>query len=504
MKIHLVFGLITVVLLVIVIGSRRQKAFSFDYVANIAETMAREDYLPAVPALPKNLRNLTAEQYKEIQWRDEKTLWRKEGLPFQVRFFHSGYLYDRRVEMFLVSDKREDVSPFRYSSGLFNLKGDLANQKFPDWIGFAGFRLYHPFNKPDALDELLAFLGGSNFQVRAKDLVYGASGSALVVNPQDTTEPETPAFTAFFLKRPDTFATEFRLYALMESRNVTGAYQFDIEAGAETRVHVRARLFFKRRVSEVGFAPLHSMFWFGENTSNTFGDFRPEVHKSDGLLLQKNNGEWLWHPLAWSTKAQVNVFTDAGRKGYGLFQRDRDFNHYQDLNSVFHKMASVWVQPVKGFEGGSVKLIQQPTKNEDSDNVLAYWEPTTPPEPLRPVDLEYVLRWVSDAHDLPPLGRCVSTRVDFQEDPERRQFFLDFTGGALDRLKQGEIPMPEVASPTGAAITECEIKKNDFNRSWRVNFFVSTKDKSRPTEVLCRLMLNGTPVTETWTYTWQP
>lgn len=500
MKIHLVFGLITAVLLVIVIGSRRQDDFSFNKVTERAEMMAREGYLSAVPALPKKLRNLDAEQYAEIHWKDERTLWRQEGLPFQVKFIHPGYTYDRKVDIEDLSEQRL----LRYSPAFFDFgKSGITADELPDWVGYGGFRLMHPFNKPDALDELLSFVGGANFRAVAKDLVYGTISRAIVVDPLQE-QTETPVFTRFWLKRPDTFSTTFTVYALLESGSVTGAYQFDIEGGAETRIRVKATLYFRRVVEQIGYAPLISMFWFGENTSNTFGDFRPEVHKADGLLMHRDNDEWVWHPLSWSAKRQINAFEDKSFKGFGLFQRDRDFNHYQDLTALFHKMPSVWVEPVKGFEDGSVYLLQNPTKDEKTDNVAVFWSPNKSPDPLKPVEIEYVLRWMTDSSDLPPLGRCLSTRVDFQQEEARREFFLDFGGGPLDRLKNGEVPTADVTASPGAVVSEVKIERNDFNKTWRISFVVNTNEKSKPTELLCRLTSNGVPLTETWSYTWTP
>ena len=39
------------------------------------------------------------------------------------------------------------------------------------------------------------------------------------------------------------------------------------------------------------------MFWHGENTDAVTNDFRPEVHDSDGLMVNTGTGEWLWRPL---------------------------------------------------------------------------------------------------------------------------------------------------------------------------------------------------------------
>ena len=39
------------------------------------------------------------------------------------------------------------------------------------------------------------------------------------------------------------------------------------------------------------------MYLFGEDAPNRFGDFRPEVHDSDGVSSWSSTGEWLFRPL---------------------------------------------------------------------------------------------------------------------------------------------------------------------------------------------------------------
>ncbi len=500
MKTHLVFGSLTVLMLVIIIGARRQEAFTFARVVTMAETMAKEGYLSTTAVLPKSLRSLDYDQYRDIRWRDERTLWRRQGLPFQVKFFHPGYLYDRPVEIFEVDGGVAE--PLRYSPAFFDFGRNQGLAEFPDSMGYAGFRVYHPINKPDVLDEILVFLGASYFRALPRDLHWGASARGLAIDAAvDKRKEEFPAFTKFWLKKPDPYAKQFTVYALLEGRSVTGAYEFVTEPGAETRIHVKAVLFFRKPAEHAGYAPLTSMYWFGENTSNTFGGFRPEVHDSDGLQIQRGNGEWVWRPLSWSRQIQINVFADDHPKGFGLLQRDRDFNHYQDLEALYHKRPSVWVQPLWGFDKGAVRLVQLPTKDEFQDNVVAMWTPAEPPRPLQPVQIEYVLRWFGDASDVPPVGRCVSTRVDYQDAPYFRHFFLDFAGGGL---KAGTPPAADIRSMTDGVISEIRVEWNDFNASWRVSFVVSTAENHKPVEVACRLSAEGKPLTETWTYTWTP
>ena len=71
----------------------------------------------------------------------------------------------------------------------------------------------------------------------------------------------------------------------MQSASVAGAYRFTISPGAETVMHVKAVIYCRQNPAVLGLAPLTSMFWHGENSAANFGDFRPEVHDSDGLML---------------------------------------------------------------------------------------------------------------------------------------------------------------------------------------------------------------------------
>ncbi|HEY5705076.1 MAG TPA: glucan biosynthesis protein G [Terrimicrobiaceae bacterium] len=504
MKTHLFFFLLTAVLLAIVIGSRRKEAFTFEDVIGMAQGMAAGRYKATAPTLPKELRSLTYDQHRDIRWKDEYTLWRRQGLPFQVRFFHPGYIFDRPVEIFH-EVANSSFERLRYSPEFFDFGKNSFRGRFPETVGYAGFRIHHPINKPDVLDEVVVFLGASYFRAVPKDMIYGPSARGLALDTAvQKREEEFPMFTKFWLRRPERFAKRLVIYGLLESRSVTGAYQFTVEPGAETRMHVRAVLFFRQKAEHAGYAPMTSMYWFGENTSDTFGDFRPEVHDSDGLLIQHGNGEWLWHPLAWSKQLQLNVFADDHPKGFGLLQRDRDFSHYQDLEALYHKRPGIWVQPLNGFDKGAVRLIQLPTKDEFQDNVAAFWTPAEAPPVLKPVEIEYVLRWFADAQDLPPVGRCISTRVDDQDKPYYRHFFLEFSGGKLAQLKPGETPTAEVSSSTGAGIADVKIEWNDFNKGWRISFYASTPESKKPNELSCKLLWNGEALTETWSYTWMP
>jgi glucans biosynthesis protein len=506
MKTHLVFAVMTVALLAFVISQRHHATLTFDHVIEYARRESLEPYQPPSP-MPDALRDLNYDQVRDIRYNEQDSLWRKEGLPFQVRFFYAAGGNTAPISVFQVN--RDGSGPVRFSADKFNfgpLVKDLSEADRAK-ADFSGFRIYYPLNKPTQLDEVAAFQGASYFRPLAKGQIYGLSARGIAI---DTLEKEDfPRFTSFWLVEPTADASTVTLYALLDGRDLTGAYEFRIQPGAETKIHVRAVLFPRHRVKDIGYAPLTSMYWYGENTSNTFGNWRPEVHDSDGLQILRSNGEWVWHPLAWATQRQVNVFTDTDAKGFGLFQRDRDFSHYQDLEAKYHMRPSAWVQPDGSWGAGSVVLMQNPAGNEFSDNVVAYWRPKDGVYPGKRVEFAYTLVTFTENAGLPPSGQCVSTRIDYQNEKYYRTVVLDFGGGDLGNQPADQNSLPDDkkvqadvwAGDTGQ-ISDVHVERIPNTGKWQVAFTVSTKQTSQPVEMGCQLKVGGKPITETWSYTW--
>src|SRR5206468_5656900 len=67
--------------------------------------------------------------------------------------------------------------------------------------------------------------------------------------------------------------------------------------------------------------------------------------------------------------------------GFGLLQRDRDFEHYQDLETHPERRASAWVEASGDWGAGFVELVEIPTPSDTNDNVVAYWVPQKAPKP---------------------------------------------------------------------------------------------------------------------------
>src|SRR5690606_10242831 len=185
-----------------------------------------------------------------------------------------------------------------YDSGDYDFgKNALQPQAWGD-LGHAGLRVHYPLNNAQYKDELVVFLGASYFRALGAGQQYGLSARGLAIDTVGGSGEEFPRFTQFWLERPAADTKQVTLFALLESPRATGAYRFDVIPGAQTVTRVQARVFLRagdRPIATLGIAPLTSMYFFGENQPRA-GDFRPEVHDSDGLLVA-NGDEWLWRPL---------------------------------------------------------------------------------------------------------------------------------------------------------------------------------------------------------------
>ncbi len=286
------------------------------------------------------------------------------------------------------------------------------NPPLPTNLGYAGFYVRYPINKPDSLDGFFSVLGASYFRALAKEQVYGLSARGLAINAgvEGKTE-EFPEFKEWWLHEPNPNTTELVLDALLDSASVTGAYEFRLHPGAATSVDIHAVLFFRRKVEWLGIVPFSSMYLYGENAPNHFGNFHPEIHDSDGLLVNTGKGDWAWRPLGQAPLFQIYKFNDENPKGFGLLQRDRDFQHYQDLDLKYNVRPSAWVTPHGDWGKGSVVLAHRPSDNPNSDNVVLFWHPDRIPQAGDRMDLDYTIDFYMNDASRPPLAYSNATWI---------------------------------------------------------------------------------------------
>jgi len=456
--------------------------------------------------LPKQLAKLTYDQWRKIRFRPEKGLWRDDSGRFEVQFFHPGFGYVEGVSVSLIegasgaAQSAGTASPpqrFPFSSELFSYEG-FSSPPASTGLEFTGFRLHTPLNVESYRDEVVVFNGASYFRPLGKGNVYGLSARGLAIDMGEPNPEEFPSFTEFYLVHPAPSDRFIWILALLESRRATGAYAFHIQPGDPTLIDVTARVFVREPVAALGIAPLTSMYLFGEDAPNRFGDFRPEVHDSDGLSMWSSSGEWLLRPLRNPQRTVTTSFRLDAPRGFGLVQRDRTFDHYQDLEARYQDRPTAWVEPLAGFEKGSVRLLEIATQLETDDNIAMAWVPDSVPPRGEPLSLSYRLH-VGSADDVQgPAARVAATRIGKTEKGAR--FLVDFTGPGL--LRGDDVRA--VVSTTGGRILEQHVEQNSFAEGVRASFEVAPEASARDVELRAFLKSKDDVLTETWSYLWQP
>lgn len=488
-------------------GTKTTASAEFDYqqLVDKAKKRAASDY-QAPAQVPQFLRDMSAEDLSHIHFKRDDALWNGTKLPFQVMFYHPGSYYSHAVKIHVVDDGK--VRDYSFDKNRFAYPDDKLKAKVPDDVGYAGLRLLHRLNDPNKLDEVTSFLGASYFRALAGDEHYGLSARGLTLDTGNTKEGEEfPDFTEFWLVRPDKTSDHITLYAMLDSKSVTGAYKFIITPGKQaTHTHVEETLFTRKAIDKLGIAPLTSMFSWGENSLARLDDFRPEAHDSDGMLISSANGEWLWRPLVNPQKLWMNQFNAGNVRGFGLMQRDRKFDDYQDLNYEYEKRPNAWVTPEGDWGNGHLELVEIPSDSEVNDNIGLYWIPQDPVKAGQRLHFAYDIKWSSKMEIPASLGHASATRVGMAavtpgQQKNQVRVVIDFVGGELGKLKDANSVQPRVNATRDVTFHDIQAVRNPHTGGWRLTFLVPTSALKTPLELRAYLAdANGGGLTETWSY----
>lgn len=467
--------------------------FPEDYVLNLARTRAEQPFVEEKVDLQGQLADITYDQYRDIRFDPAKSIWKDTGSRFTIDLFHTGFFYQTPVDVFVIeegSSRRINYSPSLFIFG-DSVQAPAAGISLP----YAGLRLRHPLNNPDVWDEFAVFLGASYFRAVAKGQVYGLSARGLALDTAAPKGEEFPAFRAFWVRRPADGANTIVLHALLDSPSTTGAYRFTLRPGEVTLMDVEVRLFPRRDLDHAGFSPLTSMFLFDATGRSRFDDFRPAVHDSDGLQMLTGKGEWVWRPLANPRTLQVSAFVDQAPQGFGLMQRSRAYEDFNDLEARYERRPSLWVEPVGDWGGGHVELVEIPSDREINDNIVAYWRPKEPIAKGTEYGLTYRLLWCQDWPAEMAVARVASTAQGLNWNQDARKFVIEFVGGDLS----GEISA--TVSAGGGEIKHMLVQPNPETKGYRLKFELDPMG-SELVELRAQLKRGETPVSEIWLYRW--
>ncbi|QQA43822.1 glucan biosynthesis protein [Pelagovum pacificum] len=504
-------------------GEPSGEPFSYDILSDMMRTRAEAAY--EAPA-PVDLRPAadSYDAYRMISFRSDHARWSEEpSNAFQVHAFHMGWLFQEPVRLFEVSDGMSTEVIFTTDD--FEYRGPLEDEVGPEHAlpGIAGFRLNTRLNRPDRFDELVSFLGASYFRALGRDNAYGLSARGVAIDTATERAEEFPRFSEFWLSR-DEVPGAVVVYAALDSQSLTGAYRMVLSPGATTVMDVTARLFARRDIGQLGIAPLTSMFLYSEKNRSEFDDYRPAVHDSDGLLIERRDGDHIWRPLNNPPNLSGAFLAEENPVSFGLYQRDRDFENYQDSEANYERRPSLKVEPLADWGRGTVRLIEIPTRLEANDNIVAFWTPEEPLEAGDEAEFAYRLHW----GDLSPepngeLAYVFETRAGaggfsgVESSENARKFVVDFAGGMLSRLPpqaafpsapeddpDGE-PIPPVitlvASAGGGEITTATLHKVEETGQWRAAFDVEAEDGAI-VELNAHIAGYGRKLTEIWLYQW--
>ncbi len=475
--------------------SGQSKPFRADDVRLMAKALAAMAYAPGPADLPAPFDKLTYDQYRDIRFRQDKAIWRGQAVNHELQLFQMGWLYNIPVEIFVVEDGQS--RPLRADSDLFNFGPLLGNKPISQSIGFSGFRIHAPINRPEYLDEFVVFQGASYFRAVARGQAYGLSARGLAIDTAQPGGEEFPSFRTFWIERPAIDAQDIVVHALLDSPSVTGSYRFVIAYGLRTVMDVDVHLFPRRDLQHVGIAPLTSMYLFGHSNRLAKRDFRPAVHDSEALAIHNGNGERLWRPLANPKRLQVSAFMDKDPKGFGLIQRDRLFTAYEDLEAHYEKRPSLWVEPRGNWGQGRVELVELPIVTEGHDNIVAFWRPSQAIKKGTEHDLSYRLLWTNDIEPAWPRARVAKTRTGDGKKPGTVLFVVDFSGAAL-----ADTALPDVQlNATAGKLSKPSVQKNSHANGVRVAFTLTPR-KAELSELRLSLLKDGKSISEVWLYRW--
>lgn len=498
--------LLVVILWFMTTLSQAAEKFTFSDVIAVAQARAARTYEAPEP-IPRFLREMSYTQFQDIRFDPDKSLWQQGNSPFQIMLMSPGLYFSHAVNINLV--ERGKVQPLNFRKDYFTYTDPELEKIIPPDLGFAGFKLTFPFFEPQVQNQFLVFAGASYFRGVGKHNAWGISSRGVAINTGLPGGEEFPSFVEFWLVHPAKGARTMTVYGLLDGPSLSGAYEFVITPGEQTAVKVRSVLFPRDSIKLMGIAPLTSMFYYGENTPRPQGEWRVQVHDSDGLLIHNGDGEWLWRPLLNPSSLEMDYFETQDVKGFGLLQRNNRFADYQDMGARYDIRPSTWVTPEGHWGPGNIVLVQLPTRDETNDNIVAFWSPASPAKPNTPYEIGYTLLFGNADVAGTGRGQVIHTFVGDGaiigggNHPGAYRMVVDFAGANLATLAPDAAVEGNVTGMNGTEVLEYYVEHNPLDHSWRLSLLAKPKP-GKSVDVRAFLQHQDAALTETWTYRLPP
>ena len=463
-------------------------------VLEMAQALAKTPYVAPKTTLPDPFSNLTFDQYAAIHTTPGSQIWNGDKIGFAIEPLHRGFIYAARVDIYVVENglaQKLIYDPSAFDTGSLKSPANLGD------IGFSGFRVLTA-GDGQSFVETAIFQGASFFRSMGRGQNFGVTARGLSIHTGDAQGEEFPQFRAVWIEKPSLASNALTLHALLDSASITGAFHFTLRPGEATIIDTEMTIVARNAVDHLGIGAMTATYLFGGLDHRRSDDIRPNVFEVTGLQMLSGKAEWLWRPFANRETLQISAFADQNPHGFGLIQRNRDFETFGDDDAHWELRPSLWIEPIGDWGEGEVQLLEIPSDSENNDNIIAYWRPKATLAAGASLSLAYRQFWCWWPPAHPPLA--TSNRARMGRIGKKRRFAVEFLDDSFaDPVRAAQITANIVANP--GQISAARSFGSRERKSLRVLFDL---DPGSETSCELRLVLEsaGKPVSETWLYRW--
>ncbi|MDR2199626.1 MAG: glucan biosynthesis protein [Deltaproteobacteria bacterium] len=455
--------------------------FTFKNVENLARLKSRQAFVEQNNSSSSYLKTISENLWRQIRYQPKEQLFLNFDPSFQLELEHQGFIYDQNVALKLVEDGhvREinfDTSDFIYPEGIEKSQLDSKS------LGYAGFSILFPRNNAQIPEKTVEFLGANHFKAAARHADLGVTSRAVIINPAESEGEEFAYFREFWIVKPEKMSSEIVVFALLESPSITGAYQFLIKTGSSLVMEVDCTIFLRENMEwpkKLGLIPMSGMYLYSEKENGSPYDWRPELHGVDAFLYADIYNNIYHRPLNNPRRLMVSNFELDSPFGFGLAQKDNNFDHYQDIGNRYDRRTWTWVELLDDFPDGNLELIEIPSSKEIHDNIIAFW--SIKEEYLlnrKDFKAHYRLYWLPPASTPHGLGKIVSNRMFTDTSQDFVEFYLDFEGNVINNITPVEGLASVVHTGDETPILEKSLQKNSVTGGWRLRLKLKSPEEA--------------------------